>query len=1029
MKRLAFLITLIVATGSVFLLPTQSSAQEPAQEFLDALRAQNYHDIAIEYLNRIESTDMITDEFRNVLPFEKAQTLIDSTPRLRDINKIESRLDEAQKLLTDYASKNKSLEVSARTYRFQGNLLFRRSVIYVNQSKSERATASEREEAFVKARGVLAESMKSYQNARDQIKRLLDPKSPDAIRINPDDPSTGKRRSQFENTFTQVRVRLPMVTEQLADTFPEGNAQRKKLLQAAAEDYYDVWSDYNRYLAGFRACVYAARCEQKLGQHQKALDLLANIFELGNNAVLKPLKLEAYTLASTSWSQMDPYPFNEVVQRLEPAVKVLNRVEARKPEWLRVKMELAMAQYRMGENIKAEGGPKSSSQSKAIIRDAAKMLRDVTRVPSPYRDQAKEILGSWNVNLAMKGDEAEKAPETFSDAKQKSKDLVGELELTLSEVNAMRSKVASTSDAAQKAKLSEELATLETQLNEQASSTIEMLNFAMTLTDDATLRADINNLRYLQSYCYFATQKYFESALIGDFLLQKYPMVEGTEQAMMLLIKSYSILLDRAEGDDKSFEKKRLSNTCVNVVKRWPGSVVAGAASGTMTRLSLIEGDLAEAEKYYQGIPTDSPMKSSLGCSIGRRLWRDYRVKLKQPGANEQQLQDQLERTQKYLSQSVASQSVDTMSLDIARGAQSLVEVYLTKGNVEQAVKTLEGDVGGNSIAPLDLVKQKHPVVNSSQSFRGETYRIAIKTYLAAMKQASGPQLNTWINKSSGVIASMRQLAEATKNPTDQKRVTASYQLIAQSLNEKFVLLKTAGEKKEFARTLSSFFGAIEKDSTDAGTVLWAGSTLLSVANSLTASELKEDATPIFAQAVSAIDRAEKMGFQGNPKDARNLKRQRALAQRGSGNYDEAIRLFVEILTENSKDWVMQMDAAETLQMAAKAANRPAGFIEAIKGRMVDVPRSKKKKKLIWGWQAIVTATQKSKSQQDIYYRALYHFVESKVEVGIIQKNSKYLRQSLGEIKKARSKSPTFSGKPEWKAKFDELEARIKSNM
>ena len=125
----------------------------------------------------------------------------------------------------------------------------------------------------------------------------------------------------------------------------------------------------------------------------------------------------------------------------------------------------------------------------------------------------------------------------------------------------------------------------------------------------------------------------------------------------------------------------------------------------------------------------------------------------------------------------------------------------------------------------------------------------------------------------------------------------------------------------------------------------------------------------------------------------------------------------------------MQMDAAETLQMAAKAANRAAGFVEAIKGRYVNDPKTKKKKKLIWGWQAIVTATQKSKTQKDVYYRALYNFVECKVEVGLIQKNSKYLRQSAGEITKARKRSPTFSDKPEWKAKFDELDARIKANL
>ena len=1021
-KRLVLLVALIGSVPCV--LPSSILSQEPAQEFLEALRAQNYHDLAIEYLSSIESTDMLTNEFRSVLPFEKAQSLIDSTSRLRDVDKVESRLNQAQQLLTKYASENQSLEVSARTFRYQGNLLFRRSTIYLNQSKSDRATESEKQEAFGKARKVLAESLASYEKARDQIRRLIDSNSPDAIQIDPDDPSTGKRRSLFQNRFTLVRLQLPRVTEQLADTYPEGNSERTKLLQKAAVDFDDVWTDYNRYFAGFQACVFSARCYQKLGNHQKTIDLLTNIFELGNNSILKPIKLEAYSLASKSWSQMDPYPHNEVVQRLGPAVKVLNRVEARNPEWLRVKMELAIASHKMAADVKAAGGPKASRDSKAMIRSAAKMLRDVTRVPSPYRDKAKEVLSGWDVKLAVKEEEVAGLPQTFDDGKQKAKDLVSELELMLGEVNSLRVQKSRTKDEATISQLDSQLKPLTEQLNSQSDSAIAMLNHTMSLANDSTIRADINNLRFLQSYCYFATQKYFESALIGDFLLQKYPTVQGTEQAMKLLIKSYSILLDRAK-DDNSFERKRLADTCLNVVKRWPNSDVAASASSTMTKLMMKEKNLPEAEKHFNETPASSVYKMPLSCTLGRMMWRDYRTKLRAGSVGADVLSEQLTRTQKYLNDAVEDVPISSITLDIARGAQALVEVNLALNNVDGAIKILEN----NSIAPLDLVKDKHPLVNASKVYRRETYRIAIRTYLASMKRDSGAQLKSWIDKSRGVINSMRQQAEISKDPEDLKRITASYQLIAQALNEKFGMLNSADEKKNFARTLSSFFGAIEKDSTDAGTVLWAGSTLLSVASSLTESGFKTEATPIFAQAVSAIDRAEKMGFKGNPKDARNLKRQRALAQRGSGNFEPAIQQFVEILTEDSKDWVMQMDAAETLQMAAKAAKRPQGFVEAIKGRQVKDPVTKKSKKLIWGWKAIVTATQKSQTQKEVYYRALYNFVVCKTEVAIIQNNQKYLRDSVKEITKARTKSPTFSNKPEWKAKFDALEARIKSHL
>ena len=185
---------------------------------------------------------------------------------------IEERLDEAQKLLSQYASQNQSLEVSARTLRYQGNLLFKRSNIYIKQTRSDRATESEKEELRGKSRNVLKQSLESYTKAKSQLKRLVDPKSPDAIRIDPEDPSTGKKLKQLQNAYVQVRVRLPSVTEQLADTYPEGNPERKKFLQEASKVYQDVSDDYRRFYAGLQSVVFAARCEQKLGKSQACLE-------------------------------------------------------------------------------------------------------------------------------------------------------------------------------------------------------------------------------------------------------------------------------------------------------------------------------------------------------------------------------------------------------------------------------------------------------------------------------------------------------------------------------------------------------------------------------------------------------------------------------------------------------------------------------------------------------------------------------------------------------------------------------------
>ena len=81
-------------------------AEEPAEAFLEALRERGYYDVAIDYLDGLENSDLISAEFRKTLPFEKAQTLISSTDNMGDMNLVEVRLDQAQQLLNNTRTKS-----------------------------------------------------------------------------------------------------------------------------------------------------------------------------------------------------------------------------------------------------------------------------------------------------------------------------------------------------------------------------------------------------------------------------------------------------------------------------------------------------------------------------------------------------------------------------------------------------------------------------------------------------------------------------------------------------------------------------------------------------------------------------------------------------------------------------------------------------------------------------------------------------------------------------------------------------------
>ena len=180
------------------------------------------------------------------------------------------------------------------------------------------------------------------------------------------------------------------------------------------------------------------------------------------------------------------------------------------------------------------------------------------------------------------------------------------------------------------------------------------------------------------------------------------------------------------------------------------------------------------------------------------------------------------------------------------------------------------------------------------------------------------------------------------------------YQLIAIQLKEQFQLLDEPEKKQKFANSLSGFLSGIQSESNDAKTILWAGSTLLSVADSLAKSGLDDSSKEMAKAAQVALTRAQEMGFAGDPKESvmvAELKRQRALASRRSGNFESAMNEFLEILKGSPNSLNVQIDSADTLQMWAKVGkNQKRYHLRQLKGgTLTRIPRRSVRRNVFGG--------------------------------------------------------------------------------
>lgn len=1013
------LVTLLIGAQSL-------SADEPAARFVNALREKGYYDIAIEYLDKAKNNPNVAEEYRKRIKFEKAAVLIDQVAQLKDRKKIDAQLDTAQELLKQYAANNKSQVENARTLSFRSRLLSMRADVCLKDADATQLTEGERKKIREEARGYLGESLESVEGALEAGKILLDPKSKGGIKISVKNPQT-ELIKEMRNIYSVMKVQKPFNAERMASTFPERSPERKSLLESAVAKYTEVAdSKLGNTVPGVRACVRAGLCYQQLGQHDEALDFFKRVMSRERSNVIDSLQKQAFAGACDSWQKSKEYPARSVISQLEPVVEKLSRSEKRDPEWLRVMMELGFAKFEMSKAVKKDG---DNAKSKKIMREAGRLVRDVTRTKNPHRDRAKKLLEEWNVPLIEPADVAEETKEvkSFADAVELGNDEISNIELLAGELFQARAALKAAPKSEQ-AKLAAELKELEKRLRADSDKTIALFNSAIALANANTSADEVNLCRFYQCFCYFVTSRHIEVSIIGQYLLQQHPDDAGTKPAVGLLMKSRSAALAAAPKDNNEAELQSLKNTALEVAKRWPGSAESGGAISELIQIELRAGNMSQAVELMDRLPDDSVQRPLLSAMMGQRLWNAYQMDSRKPEMrnNTNEMKKKLDHALRFLKVGAATANPDAISFSDAVTGLNLVDALLADGKPEDALKML-----GSPLGPAEVIKSGNPNVfenPKADGYKRNAYSVMIKTYLA--KLATAEASKEWLEKCEGLILRMEEEVRADGSESSKRQLTASYYLISVELRKRFEATNDQNKKIQLAGALAEFLPSIERNATKNGKVLLnAGSALMSMATSISEGADLDKAKPLFVKASKALAGAERLGFTGDPQEKAlklELKRQRALAQRGAGKYEEAVKIFTEIL-KTSKSLPIQLDAAATLQQWGKSGPLSVPLARAVNGTGRFTGANGRETNAIWGWTKIMRLTQTNKMKyRDQYYTAAYGIAEAIYEQGKAKKKDAS-KVALKRIAKEKADAPGFLGSPAWKQKFADLEKRIKA--
>ena len=1014
-KILAALLLLLAASQCI----TQSAtANEEYDKFLTKLkdlgavkRDSTYYQVAFDYLTYLESTDLVSDSIKNSLSYEKGTLLIASAKYVKNKKQRESVMTRGKELLEGFITNNEFHPYVPAAKNELANLLIltARQKIRDDEGKNTALVKSARDD-FQKAGEIVVETR---EDLAKQLKK---------IPVKPTDPRMQKRRTEFENEFLRARLMLPSIQEEISDTYPEGSDFRKQSLQAAVDEFADVNKDYHTRTAGQLAWIYRGRCLVKLGKPKEAIAAFREVFDQPDSPEFRELKRMTLELAYPIWldaKQMEN-GFIEASKVTEPIINTLSPQESRSSNWLAIRLELAKA-YRMYYDYLVAKTEKTQDEKilqTKTLQKANSAARFVASSNSDVKKEAQKLMVSWGVRAKV--DSADVAPpKDFVEARDRAATILAEIEIVKKSVNSLEEQVAA--NPANRDELLKQLNEANQSLIETPKKAIDFLQMAVSFSSDSTPIEDINLIRYQMCFCYYTMKDYFRAALIGEFLLDRFPSVNGSRESAAIAMYSYWDLYQSADKENKKFEEEKVNKICSRIVSIWPNAAESAEATRMLIAIAIDSGQLDRALGLIDKVPDDSTHKAGIQLNTGQAFWVSYLSKKKEAeeaGKLQTEMPKLLNARNKaegLLEKGIQSINSKNITRAKAKSALSLAKIYAEKKDGEKNLAIMENADYGL----LKLAKDKHPAAADTR-FRMDVFRTALKGFVHSVAANSDAgTIATTMDKASAIMGELKKVS--SEMPNGDRILVSLYYAFANDIKSKMDSISSIGAKKNFSAGLSDFLQGAANSSSDFQVVMWAASTLTKVADSFREAGEKQEAARLYQAAVKVMDMIQSKKIEVTPADKLSVLRNHAKALSGQGQFEEALPKFIQYLAVKPATLDVQIDAAMALQRSGEESGETPKLVQAIMGGgVVKDPKTKKDKKVIWGWGKLSQAIANRPQFKQQFLVARYNLAKSRLLYHKIKPNSKLMDLALKDIDVARKKYPDLGG-PKMKAEFDQL--------
>ncbi|MFT5093283.1 MAG: hypothetical protein ACI93T_002109 [Porticoccaceae bacterium] len=1011
----------IALTVAAFAVPV-AEAEEPYVEFLQGLRDRSYYKYALLYLDTIQEDASVPKEIREVIPYEKASTLLLMARSGAITNpEVQSRqLDQALGFLEEFIKNSPNHPRAGEANTERAGILLGKGRVEVWQSRSP-SNKENRGEFQKRAREHVTGARAIYQKAHDQhiasweaFKKFID---------KVEEPKEFDDRRKAEVRYIVAQLDLAHCLYEEAQTFDEASDEYNAKLRDAAAAYEDIHSKYRSQIGGLYARTWQGKCYEEQDDIQRALGIYKELLgHPGTSETLVRLQdqVRHFRLICLNHEQREDF---QLV--IDEAGEWLANAKGRKKfsqQSLGIRWEQVIAQETLAEDRNLP-----EQDRKRLLTSALTTVRVIKRFPGQYKDLA--TFKERDLNVKLKGAGANDEPEDFDTAFSLGQELATKKTKPL--LDGVR--------AAVKTKDKDKIQKARTDRDQHLDRTRGLLRLALRLSDEDTPVSDLNLARYYLSYMHLLSRNNYEAAILGEFLANNYgdenpvQAQDGSYMAMAAYVQAFNDNEKARRRDDQEIDVAQMEKIANFLVEKWPGS---DRAMDARLQLGTVYGQLEQHEQsadWYGQVPQTASQYTNAQIRAGQAYWAAYIGGANKDAADQPpqaDLDGWMASAEKFLKNGIDRSEKETpaatpASNDLVAAKLSLVQILVSAGKYEECVKILTAQPHPimEAIAVADEKTRPKSGGVKSIEFASLAYQLLLRCYVGTQE----------LPKAQEAMKSLEKIGGG-----GGEALTEMYRQIGQQLQDELERLKNQNQLDQFntvRKSFETFLGELSKRKDQTiGSLTWIGETYYSLAQS--SGEDPGPAGKFYDQAAKAyqtiLDRAKEDPKFIDPARLTGVRLRLVNCKREKGSFEEALELVKTIIAENPRSLDAQVEANFIFQDwgASGQGDSWKKYQDAMSG---DIAAG------LWGWgdtarrmQALLTqgGTDARDRYENRYYEARYNLTRCNLQLGLAQtgaKKTEALETAKAQVVSFVAITSDFS--EDWWPKFDGLYREIQTGL